>query len=235
MDIIFFEPENGLKRCFYRKHRCHSFIVGKEGVVRIEKDILPQTLPASRMEIENVAGKFNDFLRVQDIQQLIKKTRRGKQLFHVYGTLNIINNTVHFKGCRGLSQIHCIARDIGLLDFSARVYMALITGNLGFPVDVRDGSYLEHMLCFASGGSFVSRPRIIDLHTMVYFEMQSWSETYFPEVPRSNRPTKILVSVSSRGTIIVRLSYPRILWSAMAEHHCEKISQWILTQIQSFC
>lgn len=236
MDIIFFDPESGINSCFYRKHNQHAFKTGENHVAKIVLDKYPLILPHRPMQIENMTGKFNDFLRVNDILPLMSKNKlHHHQMFHVMGTLTILKKVVYFKGCKGLQNLQNIARDIGLIDMSGTVYMVLLSGNLGIPVDVRIGCFLESQFVLDTGHAFVSRKRMFELHTTLFFDMVSWNSDLFPRFPNNHHPTKIFMTVSNKGCIILRMSFARQIWTLEQETACLRFGNMIMQIIQAKC
>jgi hypothetical protein len=166
----------------------------------------------------------------------VKYSYQGsKRMYHTDGTITLNKDFVYFKGCNGVSAINRIQNDIGLEDNACKVYMVLITGNIGYFVDVRFGCLIEHFFRYNFSKSFSPRVRIIDLHPVVYLEMTEWIEAIFPEVPKECRPHRVLATVSHKGTVIFRLSWKGVLWTASVEEKIMCFCQWILDCIKDLC
>ena len=138
------------------------------------------------------------------------------RLLHLEASLNVLEHVVHFKGATGHSALQDIACDIGLLHGEAEVFMVLVTGSLGFLVDVTIGCYIEQYFAKHFRGVFHPRLRIIDLHTVIYLECRNLHD-FFPEIHESLKPRKIIISISNRGSIIMRMTWRRVDWTQEAE------------------
>lgn len=240
MDIIQFGPDSDINGCFYRKKGTHAFQIGQDGVSDIlTMDCKDGSIPYQAITIDNMAGKFKDFLRCTDIHPLVFSTShfvvKTKQIFHLHGTLTLHNQVVHFKGCRGLQSLQDVATDIGLIESDGFVYMALMTGNLGHPVDVRFGCYIERYFYSHMKPCIRPRIRIIDLHPVVYLETRQWDTSIMPDIPSHVRPVKAVCSISNRGTVIIRCTWKKLLWTLDTEHHVLRFGQWFMDQIQACC
>jgi hypothetical protein len=240
MDIIKFSPGSIIDGCFYRKQGCHAFQIGHDSVAEIISiECKDGTIPYQPIAIDNMAGKFKDFLRCTDIHPLVFSAShfvtKTRQIYHLHGTLTLHNQVVHFKGCRGLQSLQDIAADIGLCEADGYVYMTLMTGNLGHQVDVRFGCYIERYFQGNMKGCIRPRIRIIDLHPVVYLETRHWDTSVLPDIPENMRPVKTVCSVSNRGTVIIRCTWKKLLWTQDTEHHVLRFGQWLMDTINLCC
>lgn len=201
----------------------------------------PQIFPFQPVRIENMAGNFKYAFRTRDLDLVTFKTKQlfssttSKQIFHMDGTLSIYKNFVHFKGCSGMDSLQRIQRDIGLESSACQVYMALMTGNVGCPVDVNFGCYIERFFLYNFQKCFFPRIRIIDLHPVIYLEMSQWAPSIFPDIPVEHRPSRMVVTVSHKGTVIFRLTWKRVPWNMAIEKSSISFCQWILDRIKECC
>lgn len=237
MDAIHFDNQH----IIFREQGTHTYQVGEgTNVIKITPIDRPASLfPYSPVRIDNMAGNFQNLFRTIDMDSVIFASRQSfqfnKQIYHIDATLNIHKRIVHFKGCCGMNALMRIQRDIGLHDASCRIYMCLITGNMGVLVDVNFGCYLERFFLYNFHKTFSPRIRVIDLHPVIYLEMNEWNTELFPEVPPEKRPTRMVVSVSHKGTVIFRLTWKNIIWDHPTEASMMRLCQWLMDLIKASC
>ena len=239
MDIIHCSNEICNKVVLFRKKNKHSFKPGADNVTKLQTSEYPIIFPYQPVRIDNMAGNFKYAFRTHDLGSITFPSKQlfsvSKQIYHVDGTLSIFRNFVHFKGCSGIQSIQRIQRDIGLESSACLVYMALMTGNIGCPVDVNFGCYIERYFLYNFKKCFFPRIRVIDLHPVIYLEMNQWVEDVFPKMPVSFRPCRVVVTVSHRGTVIYRLTWKRVPWGEEIEQHAIQFCQWIMDCIKECC
>lgn len=242
MDIIhILRTHEGPVHYLYREQGKHTFQVGKEYVVKIDvMDTFSPFFPYSPMAFDNITGRFNDFLWLPGLLPLQfegpgKFQKQQKQMFHIEGTLTLHQNVIHFKGCKSMASIRNIAHDLCLHDDKNSVHMALMTGTIGKMVDVRLGCYIDRYCNETFNGVIYPRSRVIDVHPIIYLESTRWDDTVFPHVPLPLRPQSIVCTVSSKGTIIIRMTWNRVHWGDEIEQYMLNLGKWFQEMIQSCC
>jgi hypothetical protein len=242
MDIItLHDPEYG-RRVLYRKSSEHTFHKDTENVLQIIHDQDELVFPYKAMTIDNITGKFKDFLRknqlAYDLAPLMflkrNKSRTFYQIYHIEATLTIHKDIVHFKGCNSTHALDVIADDIGLYHNQTSVYMVLLTGNLGRNVDVSFGCYIERIVSKSFTCVF-PRVRIIDIHSVIYLEVTQWNTKELVELDPRIHPVKVLITISSRGSVVQRFTWKNIHWDSTTEKEIVRIGQWWMDLIQSLC
>lgn len=235
MDIIFIQGQ--VPKTLFRVTGKHDFAMGKDEVQKIQTVVSKPILPFKPMSIENVAGKFLDFFRMRDLDSVLFRSKRrvSKHFYHIEGTVTMHQCQVHFKGCSGVKSMERLADDLGLLHARANVFMVLMTGLVGTWVDISNGCYLERGFQSEFEGCFVPRLRVSESCSTVILDMVQWHETKFPPVAKELRPTRMVVSVSNRGTVIVRFAWPSIGWNSKTEELFQTVGQWVLETVRSMC
>ena len=215
-------------RLIYRKHKEHEYV----GLELISTFDAPEVNPEQPVRVENIAGRFHCTLYTSDIGavtfNVCNRKRKYKQIYHFESTLNIKEDVVFFKGGRGIRSLQQVADSIGLENSNCSVYMVLVTASLGRFVDVNFGCFIERHF----QGVLRARARIIDLHPVVYLDLKEWNDN-LPFSKEYEPPVSMLITVSSKGTVIMRCVWKQTVWTVEAEENLKIFCQWVVTQIKN--
>lgn len=237
VDVITLTTPLCKNRVIYREHGKHEYVPQTPSVEKITSMEVEPVFPRNDVRIDNMAGRFLTPFTSSMADKVTFNGRRKshRYIFHVDGTLTLCKDALHFKGCTSLRAIERIKHDIGLSDSASRVYMVLLTGNLGCMVDVRFNCFIEHFFAYNYGGCFFPRYRVIDLHPVIYLEIHKWKKGKFPVEFHGNPPRRVLLTISHKGTVIFRLNWDKVLWTETLQHDSIEFCQWILNQIKDCC
>ena len=239
MDVVVFSKEHERRGGYlYRPTGDHEFVEGEGGVVRVYSIGSVKTVPYRPAHIENLAGKYSGFVQTFGLEPVIFRSntrfRNSQQLFHVDGTLNVYSGVVYFKGVNSLAGIRRIKKDVGVYG-QGKVYMALLTGALGVEVDVRFGCFLERIGSSIFGHCMSAWSRVIDLHPVVYLEMTCFEHPLLKPFSRHLQLRRILVTVSSNGTVIFRVACKHMIWTRRSERNLLQLCQRVLESLRFYC
>ena len=240
MDVIHFSSKSSTHGVLFRKENEHDFVVGDKEVTHITTMVHPPIFSYKPVAIDNMTGHFVDMFCTRDMEAVTFSSQNRfqckKQIFHLYGTLSVFKQVVHFKGCHSYDVITQIASDIGLRHGQCKVYMVLLTGVIGTLVDVQFGCYIERFFLHHFQTCIKPRIRIIDLHPVIYLELHSWDTAYLPDLPVEFQPKSIVITISNKGTVIFRVTWGRsITWSKVIEQCIVQACQWIMDKIKECC
>lgn len=158
-----------------------------------------------------------------------------KELLHADGTLYLYGGSpalVHFKGCQGAAALQRIADTLGLDSASARVHMGVLGARLGRCVDTTHCSHFEEAVARRFRSVRVVG-RMFDMNLTIRLHITRFDDAELPAgappLPPDLAPSSIDITVSGRGTVLYRMSWPGCDWTPEAEARvvafCEALTE----------
>lgn len=184
-------------------------------------------------KIENLCGHFNNVYYQNHVIDKVSKrigTCMGMQeeVYNIYGKASTMvrhKDRVYFKGCKNCAKLLLLRDDIGLEEFNKPlVHMTVISYYTGQLIDVSPGGIAYKMLDERGYNPFY----LIDTTNSVRFVMQIKDMEY---MSTKIEPTTNDFAITTRGCIIIRLTWAAIEWSQGLEDavlsHCNRYCEFL--------
>ena len=220
----------------------HDFAVGEDGVVSVvQREYLPyHFVPSCRSPIiKNLTGRFANYLEGYVAHVPVSKRCRGSfgrhdDMYHLHGSLSVHCGVPYFKGCAGLPSLKAIAEDLFLENPRCEVHMGVFKVCIGRRVDTSESCFLE--VCVASRFKCLRvRRRIAETTQCVKLRVDNFDEAELPYLTGDLVPRSLDVSVSSRGVVILRFSWSKVVWSEDREASVLRFCGWVRDRLRECC
>lgn len=161
--------------------------------------------------IENLCGQFIGQVNRREIHPVLITVKsclgRQEDVYSIHGNgcfMKSQPHKMHFKGCRNMQAVTKFARHMGLDSPSTIVHMAVVSGCMGTLVDIRPGGLMEDILHKMG----VETYRIPDTTNTLCFHLDlNLMDKDFPS------PRQTDWSITTRGSVIVRITWDFLEWS----------------------
>ena len=241
MDAIVLADSQGV---LYRAQGTHSFKPGEHGVQSVGSFHPAESPPASReVIIENISGRFDAPLDATPFASVLQRGRKcfgyHKELLHAEGTLYLYGGnpcSVHFKGCQGMVALEGIATSLALPTSAAKVHMGVFSARMGMLVNTSHCSYFEAMVARRFRSIRVVG-RMFDMNLMVRLRVQRFNAVDMPglDAEPSLTPSSIDITVSGRGTVLLRFSWAGCVWTRATEAQVVAFCEGLVETFRSCC
>ena len=197
------------------------------------KDMRPRTFirhqrmaPYARRPVrfENLCGQFNFKVTVEGLVGAIVPSYScfgwQKSLYHMEGTVTLAGHSATFKGVRNLDSMTRLAKAMRLPTEQGRMHMAIMSGTTGVAADVYQQGYLEIQMwpCVRDGRVRIDVPfeqnNSLRLSVVRFEEPGSGGDF---ELEPSLRPASNDWTVTTRGSVVVRMTWDGVEWGAETE------------------
>jgi hypothetical protein len=201
--------------CVSQPHDIKTKIKGSVMVLTLDRKY--KRYPLRECRVENLCGHLCDRVDKKRLAPVLVHTHTcmGWQddIYTIHGNGSFMRNVpdrMFFKGCQGIRKVQALAREVALdPDAQAIVHMAVVSGCIGTLVDVRPDGLMENILLKLG----VDTRRLVDTTNSILFTVDF--ARYLPQIPT---PRQNEWSVTTRGSVIVRLTWDRMAWTEDVEH-----------------
>jgi hypothetical protein len=194
--------------------------------------------PRRGVAIENICGMFATFVEVRMLGGLIVDTITpfGVQhmLFHAEGNVVVDQGRGFFKACRSAAGLEELSRCLYLETPKNRVHMLVLTARLGKRVQVESGGFLERSLAPHQWLFRITPP--MDEVNHMRLEVKTFAGPF--EIDRSIRPLANDWTVTGRGSVIARFTWPKDEtqnWNSDVERMVIQYSERVIALLDSCC
>lgn len=146
---------------------------------------------------------------------------------------------MQFKGCQGASALQRIADSLALDSPNARVHMGVLCAHLGRCLDTGHCSHFEEAVARRFHSIRVVG-RMFDMNLTIRLHIKRFSDE--AELPGgieplrgSLVPSSIDITVSGRGTVLYRMSWPGCDWTPDAEARVVAFCEGLTEAFRACC
>lgn len=220
----------------------HSFSVGALGVASIQEvDYVPHhTLPACREPlVKNLCGRFKTYLDECWPHGSVSHRAGGMfgrhdTMFHVHGSVSVHSGVPFFKGCQGYGSICALAEDLFLETPRCEVHMGVFKVCLGRYLSTDQGCFLENSVAQRFRCLRVCQ-RMAETTLAVKLRVDAFDEAEMPVLRGALAPTSVDVSVTTKGVVMVRISWSHCAWDAETEARAVEFCAWLAGALRECC
>ena len=166
---------------------------------------------------------------------------RQFEIFHVAGHVTVrstpgLPRSVIFKGVKGVDGVRELSNDL-LLQPSAvpLVHMGVMSSCLGVRLQTSQCCYLENKISSGIGsmtGNWMRiEPRSMDQCNIVRLSVCKWHNL----LPEHLLPTSNDIVITSKGSVMHRMSWPGVEWTTQNEQVVLDVCTWVADQIAASC
>jgi hypothetical protein len=188
--------------------------------------------------IENLCGMFATYVEIRMLQGLVVDTITpfGVQhmLFHAEGNVVVDQGRGFFKACRSAAGLEELSRCLYLETPKNRVHMLVLTARLGKRVQVESGGFLERSLAPHQWLFRITPP--MDEVNHMRLEVKTFAGPF--EIDRSIRPLANDWTVTGRGSVIARFTWPKDEtqnWNSDVERMVIQYSERVIALLNTCC
>jgi hypothetical protein len=166
---------------------------------------------------------------------------RQFEIFHIAGHVTVrstpgLPRSVIFKGVKGVHGLQELCKDLFLQpSVLPLVHMGVMSSCLGVRLQTSQCCYLENKVISGigsmNGGWMRIEPRSMDQCNIVRLSVCKW-HSLLPEhlVPTSND-----IVITSKGSVMHRMCWPGVEWTAQNEQLVLDVCTWVADQIAASC
>jgi len=203
---------------------------GEISIITLDDRFAPHSTKPAR--IENLCGFYLQYFDTRPFQQILhkKKTCFGQQreLYHLEGNLTINQGRASFMGARSYAGLTRLGRTMRLEDPSFAVHMAVLCLKLGRRAHVTSHGLMESNIARWDRHVRVEG-RMFELCNTVRFTVQAYEGEF--ALDPALRPDNNDWAITGKGTVIARLTWVRLVWTAEAEAgilaFTNRVGEWL--------
>jgi len=203
---------------------------GEVSIVQLDERFAPHSTQPAR--IENLCGYYLQYFDDRPFKQLINRNRscfgRQRELFHLEGNLTINQGRASFMGGRSFAGLTRLGRTMRLENPSFAVHMVVICLKLGRRAHVTSHGLMESNISRWDRYLRVEG-RMFELCNTVRFTVKAFEGEF--ALDPAIRPDNNDWAITGKGTVIARLTWVRLVWTAEAEAgilaFANKVGEWL--------
>ena len=166
---------------------------------------------------------------------------RQFEIFHIAGHVTVrstpgLPRSVIFKGVKGVSGTRELTQDLFLDEtVLSLVHMGVVSSCLGMRLQTSHCCYLENKVSACAGtmqgGWMRIEPRSMDQCNIVRLAVHDWHNL----LPEHLVPTSNDIVITGKGSVMHRLAWPGVLWTAENERAVLDVCTWVAGAIEAVC
>lgn len=224
----------------HARHICvpESILLSSGGIETVLLDERYTPYTSQRARIENLCGSFTERVSGAGLDGVLVKTNtcfgRQRELFHLCGNVTVNREKGSFMGARGLAGLERLASVLQLSSAGNAVHMVVLCSKLGKRVQVTAGGLLETSILEQAGQKVRIGARHFDHTNTVRFTVQKFEGPVF-EMPDALHPENNDWTITGKGTVMIRLTWKHMEWTAAAEEACLALSNRVTAWLRTCC
>jgi len=203
---------------------------GEVSIVTLDERFAPHSTQPAR--IENLCGFYLQYFDTMPFQQMVHRNRscfgRQRELFHLEGNLTINQGRASFMGGRSFAGLTRLGRTMRLEDPAFAVHMVVICLKLGRRAHVTSHGLMESNISRWDRHVRVEG-RMFELCNTVRFTVKSFAGEF--SLDPALCPDNNDWAITGKGTVIARLTWARLVWTAEAEERIlaftNRVGEWL--------
>jgi hypothetical protein len=194
--------------------------------------------PRQPARIENLCGSFRERIFRENFATALVHTPScfgdQPQLHHLEGNVTICGAKACFMGARSFEGLARLSRAMRLSEPKCVVYIGVFCVKLGVRIQVSPGGLLETNLRRHAGTVRVEG-QLLENNNSLRFDVGNFEREGPFALEPAYRPAHNDWTVTSKGTVILRMNWSRIEWSQQCEDACLRMCERAADALRECC